>query len=276
MTKPKSVTRFLALAVMAMVLTGCASHDITSDWRNCAIAGAVAAGGLTASRDTGDEFAAAAGGAIVGGTLCALFGDKDSDGDGVNDSKDQCPNTPSGVAVDSKGCPTDLDGDGVADYLDACQGTPRGTKVDAKGCPLDSDGDGVVDSKDKCPNTLAGAKVDSRGCAVIATLNGVLFELNSAKLTSDAKKILDMSAATLKDSGAAVTVAGHTDSTGEADYNMTLSAARAAAVVDYLTSRGVSGNKLSAKGYGEEKPVADNSLRAGRAKNRRVELHYMK
>ncbi|MDF1818860.1 MAG: OmpA family protein [Immundisolibacteraceae bacterium] len=276
MTQPKSVTRFLALAVMAMVLTGCASHDITSDWRNCAIAGAVAAGGLTASRDTGDEFAAAAGGAIVGGTLCALFGDKDSDGDGVNDSKDQCPNTPSGVAVDSKGCPTDLDGDGVADYLDACQGTPRGTKVDAKGCPLDSDGDGVADSKDQCPNTMAGAKVDSKGCVVIAALHGVHFELDSAKLTSKAKEILNESAATLKKSRASVMVAGHTDKTGETDYNMSLSESRAAAVVEYLTSQGVSRNKLSAKGYGEEKPIADNSTSMGRAKNRRVELHSMK
>jgi OOP family OmpA-OmpF porin len=261
---------------MAMVLTGCASHDITSDWRNCAIAGAVAAGGVSASGDNDHELAAAAGGAIVGGTLCALFGDKDSDEDGVSDSKDQCPNTPSGVAVDSKGCPTDLDGDGVADYLDACQGTPRGTKVDAKGCPLDSDGDGVVDSKDKCPNTLAGAKVDSKGCAEIATLDGVHFELNRAKLTGKAKEILDQSAATLKKSGVSVTVAGHTDSTGEADYNMDLSKARAKAVVDYLTSRGVSRDKLSVKGFGEEKPVADNSSSIGRAKNRRVELHSMK
>ena len=89
MNNLKSTSKYLALAVMAMVLTGCASHPITSDWRNCAIAGAVAAGGLTATRDSGDELAAAAGGAIVGGALCALFGgEQDSDGDGVNDSKD--------------------------------------------------------------------------------------------------------------------------------------------------------------------------------------------
>lgn len=276
MTNLRSTSKYLALAVVAMVLTGCASHPITSDWRNCAIAGAVAAGGLSSTRDSGDELAAAAGGALVGGALCAIFGDKDSDGDGVSDSKDQCANTPSGVKVDSKGCPTDMDGDGVADYLDACQGTPRGTKVDAKGCPLDSDGDGVIDSKDQCPNTARGAKVDSKGCALISTLNGVQFELNSAKLTSAAMTLLDQSAATLKMDGGKAVVAGHTDSTGEADYNMGLSNARAKAVMNYLVSKGVSASQLTAKGFGETSPIADNKSKAGRAKNRRVELRFMK
>jgi OOP family OmpA-OmpF porin len=60
----------------------------------------------------------------------------DSDGDGVPDSSDACPNTPAGVVVDSRGCPLDSDGDGVPDYLDKCPNTPRGTKVDATGCPI--------------------------------------------------------------------------------------------------------------------------------------------
>jgi OmpA-OmpF porin, OOP family len=108
-----------------------------------------------------------------------IFGLKkpvDTDGDGVSDKKDQCQDTPTGVAVDSKGCPMDVDGDGVADYLDKCpnetgmktmNGCPDKDKdgvsdIDDKcpdapgiqrfaGCP-DSDGDGVEDSKDKCPN----------------------------------------------------------------------------------------------------------------------------
>src|SRR4030042_6679016 len=65
---------------------------------------------------------------------------KDSDGDGVYDDADQCPRTPSGTKVDSKGCPLDSDGDGVYDNQDQCPGTPRGTKVDSKGCPRDNDG----------------------------------------------------------------------------------------------------------------------------------------
>ncbi len=273
------ISRFkiAALSVAALVLSGCASHEITSDWRNCAIAGAVAAGGVSASRDGGDELAAAAGGAIIGGTLCALFGgDKDSDGDGVGDSKDQCPNTPAGVSVDSKGCPTDMDGDGVADYLDACQGTPRGTPVDAKGCAKDSDGDGVVDGKDRCPNTAKGAKVDAKGCAIVIKLNGVHFEFDRARLTDEAKLILDGAAATLKSSPGNVKVAGHTDITGDDGYNMALSQKRAKAVVDYLVSKGVSASRLTAKGYGNSTPIADNATKAGRAKNRRVDLHFMK
>ncbi|MGI9248945.1 MAG: outer membrane beta-barrel protein, partial [Woeseiaceae bacterium] len=58
----------------------------------------------------------------------------------------------------------DSDGDGVADSIDRCPNTPSGARVDAYGCELDSDGDGVKDSMDKCPGTPAGVSVDSNGC----------------------------------------------------------------------------------------------------------------
>ncbi|MGH8430644.1 MAG: thrombospondin type 3 repeat-containing protein, partial [Solimonas sp.] len=90
----------------------------------------------------------------------------DSDGDGVPDHLDKCPNTPPGVSVYSDGCPTDLDGDGVPDYLDKCPGTPKGTVVNASGCPADSDGDGVPDELDKCPNTPRGVMVGPDGCPI--------------------------------------------------------------------------------------------------------------
>jgi len=103
--------------------------------------------------------------------LSYLFGGKskeippmDSDGDGVYDNMDKCPDTPMGTDVDSSGCPLDSDGDGVADYMDTCPGTPAGVAVDSNGCPKDSDGDGVADYKDKCPNTPAGVAVNSNGC----------------------------------------------------------------------------------------------------------------
>jgi OOP family OmpA-OmpF porin len=89
---------------------------------------------------------------------------QDSDGDGVPDSIDRCPNTPHGVQVDQYGCPLDSDGDGVPDYLDKCPNTPKGVQVDQNGCPLDSDGDGVPDYLDKCPNTPKGMQVDQNGC----------------------------------------------------------------------------------------------------------------
>jgi OOP family OmpA-OmpF porin len=125
---------------------------------------------------------------------------KDTDGDGVSDKKDKCPDTPTGVKVDLTGCPLDTDSDGVADYLDKCpdvkglaslQGcpdadsdgvsdnddrcpnTPAGVKVDASGCPLDADGDKVPDYLDKCPNTPAGAQVDANGCPLDRDGDGV-------------------------------------------------------------------------------------------------------
>ncbi|MFL0798159.1 MAG: PHB depolymerase family esterase [Cellvibrionaceae bacterium] len=98
----------------------------------------------------------------------------DTDGDGVLDSVDNCPNTPAGDTVDANGCtvtaPADSDGDGVNDNDDLCPNTPAGDSVDADGCTInqsnDSDGDGVVDANDQCPNTPAGATVDADGCEV--------------------------------------------------------------------------------------------------------------
>ena len=97
----------------------------------------------------------------------------DSDGDGIPDYLDKCPGTPKGVEVDCDGCPPDSDGDGVPDYLDQCPGTPRDVAVDSRGCPLDSDGDGVPDYRDKCPGTPKGVTVDSAGCPLDSDGDGV-------------------------------------------------------------------------------------------------------
>ena len=67
-------------------------------------------------------------------------------------------------------------------------------------------------------------------------------------------------------------VQGHTDNVGNDAYNQTLSEARAKAVVTWLTQHGVAADRLTAKGYGKTKPVADNGSDEGRAKNRRVEI----
>jgi OOP family OmpA-OmpF porin len=98
---------------------------------------------------------------------------RDSDGDGVTDDLDKCPDTPKGVAIDASGCPLDTDGDGVPDYLDKCPATPKGVAVNSMGCELDSDGDGVCDSSDKCPNTPKGAEVDDKGCPLDSDGDGV-------------------------------------------------------------------------------------------------------
>jgi outer membrane protein OmpA-like peptidoglycan-associated protein len=97
----------------------------------------------------------------------------DSDGDGVFDRKDKCPDTPHGATVDAVGCPKDSDGDGVWDGLDKCPDTPKGWPVDRDGCPLDSDGDRVPDGKDKCPGTPTGCTVNDDGCPADADHDGV-------------------------------------------------------------------------------------------------------
>jgi outer membrane protein OmpA-like peptidoglycan-associated protein len=98
---------------------------------------------------------------------------KDTDGDGVFDKKDKCPDTPAGAVVDEVGCPKDGDGDGVWDGLDKCPQTPKGWPVDAYGCQTDTDGDGVADGGDKCPNTQPGCVVDSDGCPGDEDADGV-------------------------------------------------------------------------------------------------------
>ncbi|MBI4914834.1 MAG: OmpA family protein [Acidobacteria bacterium] len=124
-------------------------------------------------------------GALVDVRGCPL----DSDGDGVFDGLDQCPDTPKGWPVDAKGCPTDTDGDGVADGADACPNTPKGAKVDARGCPLDTDGDGVFDGLDQCPDTPTGAKVDARGCPLDTDGDGVFDGLDQCPDTPTGVKV---------------------------------------------------------------------------------------
>jgi outer membrane protein OmpA-like peptidoglycan-associated protein len=112
------------------------------------------------------------------GVSLFLWGPKDSDGDGVEDKNDLCPDTPKGVEVDSTGCPLDADMDGVGDYMDQCPNTPRGAVVDEVGCPLDSDEDGVFDGLDQCPNTPMGATVDENGCPSDRDADGVFFGID--------------------------------------------------------------------------------------------------
>jgi OOP family OmpA-OmpF porin len=104
-------------------------------------------------------------------------------------------------------------------------------------------------------------------------LEGVNFVTNSSELTPESKSILDDVAQSLKDwPEVKVEIEGHTDSVADPAYNMDLSQRRAESVRDYLESRGIASSRLSAKGYGETRPIASNDTPEGRAKNRRVEL----
>jgi len=110
---------------------------------------------------------------IMGGISYSFLTEYDTDGDGVIDSDDSCPNTPAGIKVDEFGCPLDSDKDGVADFMDDCPETPKGAKVDSKGCALDSDKDSVPDYMDLCPGTQRGIPVDDYGCPFDMDADGV-------------------------------------------------------------------------------------------------------
>ncbi|WP_404365452.1 OmpA family protein [Marinobacter sp.] len=203
---------------------------------------------------------------------------EDSDTDGVPDSRDQCPNTPVGRSVDSRGCELDSDNDGVVDGRDQCPGTKPGVKVNASGCEVDSDNDGVLDSVDQCPNTPAGAKVDEFGCEgiteTVETIElSVKFPTNSSvigdRFDNEIREVADFMR---EHPETTVEIAGHTDSRGEASYNQFLSQRRAEAVATRLTDvLGVDEDRVTAVGYGETEPAFTNETAAGRAQNRRVE-----
>lgn len=173
--------------------------------------------------------------------------------------------------------PLDSDGDGVSDQDDNCPNTPAGTAVDKYGCPYDGDddNDGVANSVDKCPNSKPGAIVDKDGCAVqvVIELQGVHFDTNKATLKSESIDILNAAVKTLGEHGTIlVEIAGHTDSRGSDSYNQKLSERRAKVVYDYLVSKGIAANRMTWNGYGEANPVAPNDTDEGRAKNRRTEM----
>jgi len=121
---------------------------------------------------------------IMGGISYSFLTEYDTDGDGVIDSDDSCPNTPAGIKVDEFGCPLDSDKDGVADFMDDCPETPKGAKVDSKGCALDSDKDGVPDYRDLCPGTQRGIQVDDYGCPFDRDADGVPDYLDKCPNTS--------------------------------------------------------------------------------------------
>ncbi len=98
----------------------------------------------------------------------------------------------------------------------------------------------------------------------------------SAKLTEGSEEVLnDMAETLVKYPTMVVEVSGHTDNTGSAKLNNRLSQQRADSVVAYLVAKGVKSDNLKAKGYGSDKPAADNATAAGRSVNRRVELHIL-
>jgi len=209
--------------------------------------------------------------------LAVLKGCPDSDKDGIADLDDKCPNTKAGYKVDATGCPMDNDNDGIINEEDACP--DKAGNVALNGCP-DTDGDGVADNVDRCPDVKG--TIANKGCPEIAKADvikitqiasKIFFETNSDKLKVASLAQLDELAIILKRYEAAnLIIEGHADSQGEDAYNLTLSQKRTESVKTYLMEKGIMESRLTAIGYGESRPVADNNTALGRAKNRRVEL----
>ncbi|MBN2037599.1 MAG: OmpA family protein [Chitinispirillaceae bacterium] len=211
----------------------------------------------------------------------------DADKDGVMDDKDACPQEKEDMDgfEDGDGCPDpDNDQDGLRDIDDKCPNLSEDKDgfEDVDGCPeSDNDDDGIFDVADKCPNE-AGT-VEHNGCPAPKrteelgrtplVLTGVTFESGRAVLTQRSFAVMNRVAESLREwPQVTIEVQGHTDSRGDNAMNLQLSQARAEAVRLYLIQQGVAPERLTAVGYGEDRPVASNNTAAGRRQNRRVEL----
>ena len=204
----------------------------------------------------------------------------DTDNDGIADKDDECPEVAGKPEL--KGCP-DADNDGIADKDDKCpqQAGPK----ENNGCPWpDRDGDGVLDKDDECPDVKG--TVANNGCPEVTQevqkkLNDfaktILFDLGKATIKPESADVLDNIVNVLnKYKNSKFSVEGYTDTSGNKDKNQRLSEDRAYSVKAYLVDKGINPARLSAKGFGPEKPIASNKTKKGRELNRGVEINLVK
>ena len=174
---------------------------------------------------------------------------------------------------------SDVDSDGVLDRDDDCIDQAGDAKN--KGCPWpDKDNDGVPDDKDNCPEEVGTQ--ENNCCPIVPSKftefiesdkNNILFTVSSSQLDSDAKFTLN-SVKTLLDfyTKTSITIEGYASTDGSIDYNQKLSEERAMEIKNYLVSNNIAPERLSIIGYGESRPIANNSTPDGRAKNRRAQI----
>ena len=174
---------------------------------------------------------------------------------------------------------SDVDSDGVLDRDDDCIDQAGDAKN--KGCPWpDKDNDGVPDDKDNCPEVVGTQ--ENNGCPIVPSKftefiesdkNNILFTVSSSQLDSDAKFTLN-SVKTLLDfyTKTSITIEGYASTDGSTAYNQKLSEERAMEIKNYLVSNNIAPERLSIIGYGESRPIANNSTPDGRAKNRRAQI----
>jgi OOP family OmpA-OmpF porin len=157
---------------------------------------------------------------------------------------------------------TDSDGDGVPDFFDKCPNTPAGTKVDGAGCPLPV----PPPVKQVTIITEEDRKV------VKDAITNLEFDFGKATIRAHSYASLDRVARLLVDKNFSLKLAGHTDNVGSNDANMKLSKERAESIKSYLVSKGANASRIEATGYGETQPIASNKTAKGRQQNRRVEF----
>jgi OOP family OmpA-OmpF porin len=157
----------------------------------------------------------------------------------------------------------DSDGDGVPDFFDKCPNTPAGTKVDGSGCPLPV-------AKQPTETKVYITEEDRK--VVKDAIANLEFDLGKATIRAHSFPSLNRVARLLVDKNFSLKLAGHTDNTGSSDFNMRLSKDRAESIKNYLVSQGANPSRIEATGYGETQPIATNKTAAGRQKNRRVEF----
>lgn len=207
---------------------------------------------------------------------------RDSDGDGVADGLDDCPNTDRRAAgmVDVHGCPVDSDFDGVVDYLDNCPFNKIGARVDRYGCPIDSDADGVPDGLDDCPHTLVGVEVDPNGCIDLSMLSRTMilnidYSSGSFEIDFAARdKLVKLSRLLNFVEDIKLEISGFTDNIGTIPANRGMSEKRANRVRDFLVVQGIASERMKVFGRGEVNFVASNETADGRGRNRRVEIKF--
>lgn len=213
------------------------------------------------------------------------FGEKrvtDNDKDGIKNKVDRCPDDAEDKDgfMDEDGCPdTDNDADGIVDSLDQCpnQAETANEFQDEDGCP-DKLVIQTIIQKDTVIHTITDSvvlppvvKEIPRGGMV---LKNVGFEEGKATLTKESYSALDAIVLSLKDAPeASIQIQGYTDNIGHEAQNIKLSLERANSVKTYLISKEIKASRLDAVGFGQKRPIADNSTPEGRELNRRVELH---
>lgn len=157
----------------------------------------------------------------------------------------------------------DSDGDGVSDLFDKCPNTPASDKVDGSGCPL---------PKPDTVKPVKVIITDDDRRLVREAISNLEFATGKSSILPKSYASLDRVAELMVRKNLSLKLAGHTDNVGTEANNMRLSKDRAESVKAYLVGKGVNPSRIEATGYGELQPIASNKTAAGRQKNRRVEF----